>query len=131
MITIPIIAIHGLNGHAFNTWASGEVMWLRDFLPGHFPQARIMTYGYDSNVRHSNGVSGISDFAKKLLTLLVDHWRGKEEKERPIIFICHSLGGIVVKAALNMAREEERTHIINRVSNISSNTSRRECNRGL
>jgi hypothetical protein len=69
--------MHGLNGHAFNTWASGEMMWLRNFLPGHFPQARIMTYGYDSNVRNSDVVSGISEFAKKLLVLLVDYRRGK------------------------------------------------------
>ena len=51
-------------------------MWLRDFLPGHMPQARIMTYGYDSVVSNTDSVSGIAHFAKSLLVFLVEYRQG-------------------------------------------------------
>jgi len=44
-----IIALHGLGGDAFKTWTDKQGhLWLRDSLPGHIPDARIMTFGYDS-----------------------------------------------------------------------------------
>ncbi|KAK4195514.1 hypothetical protein QBC40DRAFT_315968 [Triangularia verruculosa] len=41
---IDIVAVHGLRGHAINTWTSsapGAVMWIRDFIPAEFPNARV------------------------------------------------------------------------------------------
>ncbi len=70
-----IIAVHGLNGHAFGTWAcheegqsNFEVMWLRDFLPKQVNRARIQTYGYNSAVMGpSTSVSSVNNFACDLL----------------------------------------------------------------
>lgn len=47
-----IIAITGLAGHAFGSWAhSEEKMWLRDYLPKPYAHnARILTYGYSSHI---------------------------------------------------------------------------------
>ena len=33
--------------------------WLEDFLPEQIPNARIMSYGYDSTVQFSKSVAGI------------------------------------------------------------------------
>lgn len=88
-----IIAVHGLNGHAYGTWAhhedghpSSEAMWLRDFLPHYFKGARIMVYGYNSALLGSNAsVSGVKDFAYDLLQRIVDD---REEQVRdPIRFV--------------------------------------------
>jgi hypothetical protein len=57
-----VVAITGLGGHAFGSWRSrastarpiDRPMWLRDFLPEEFANTRIMTYGYDSNLRNPN-----------------------------------------------------------------------------
>ena len=55
-----------------STWthASTEKLWLRDFLPLAIPNARIMTFGYDSRVPDSRSILGIMENANSLLTHL-------------------------------------------------------------
>lgn len=100
---IDIVALHGLNGHWEKTWQSnkpgskgGGPMWLRDFLPQQIPHARIMSFGYDSVLLFSKSTSDVGTFAEQLLESLLSQ-RMNVAETRPIIFICHSLGGIVVK----------------------------------
>ena len=105
---IDLVAVHGLQGDAYQTWehANGS-LWLRDFLPTGIPDARIMTFGYDSTVAFNKSVADIEDKALELL----NHLSGKRSPaapgglSKPIVFICHSLGGIVVKKALILAHE--------------------------
>jgi len=72
-------------------------LWLRDFLPSQLPPARIMSYGYNSRTAFSEAVTDINDEAAMLLDRLDGEHQSKDQKTRPIIFISHSLGGIVVK----------------------------------
>ncbi|KFY84990.1 hypothetical protein V500_08810 [Pseudogymnoascus sp. VKM F-4518 (FW-2643)] len=110
---VDIIAIHGLNGDYQRTWTSTlpsgqKVNWLEDFLPAQIPNARVMAYGYNSAVQFSKSAAGIEAFAEGFLEELLTWRRSTAETRRPIIFVCHSLGGIVVKEALNKAHERER-----------------------
>ena len=117
---VDIIAIHGLNGTAFGTWTkstsnqetreTSSVNWTRDFLPKDIPGARIFTYKYESQVLCSKSTAKIEDFAQKLLFNLKVHRKGQER--RPIIFIAHSLGGIVCKQALTLAKENSKFNSI-------------------
>jgi protein SERAC1 len=98
---IDIVALHGLNGNWERTWqhttkSGGKVLWLRDFLPKQIPHARIMSLGYNSVLQFSKSVADIGTFAEQLLAALVAKRRGRAAR-RHIIFVCHSLGGIVVK----------------------------------
>jgi hypothetical protein len=102
LANVDIVAIHGLNGHYQRTWSAiapdgSQVNWLKDFLPKQIPNARIMSYGYNSAVQFSKSVAAIATFAEQLLEDLISWRTSVIEQNRPLIFICHSLGGIVFK----------------------------------
>ncbi|KAJ9648449.1 hypothetical protein H2199_001304 [Coniosporium tulheliwenetii] len=91
------------------------VYWPRDLVPTTVPDARILTYGYDTHIRHRFGPavssSTVYDIAWDFLVSLEAERRS--ESSRPLLFIAHSLGGIVVKEALRRSRgcETYQNHI--------------------
>lgn len=95
-----IVAVHGLNPkdktfHAEDTWSCEGKLWLRDFLPDKLPRARILLFGYNSNVGFESSAAGVREQALNLLNRL---WLLRQGNHvRPLLFIAHSLGGIVVK----------------------------------
>lgn len=46
-------------------------MWLKDFLPNDLPNARVMLFGYNSNVAFEGSTSGVHDQAQDLLNRLI------------------------------------------------------------
>jgi hypothetical protein len=88
--------------HAEATWTSGDKLWLKDFLPSQLPNAQILLFGYNSNVAFETSMAGIREQAASLLGRLVS--KREDIEERPIIFVAHSLGGIIVKQALVEAK---------------------------
>ncbi|KAH7004342.1 hypothetical protein EDB82DRAFT_422883 [Fusarium venenatum] len=99
---VDIVAIHGLGGHPLKTWTEKEDrhLWLRDSLPLHVPEARIMSFGYDSVVLFGKSRSQICDYALDLANRLEIFRQSPQERCRPLLFICHSLGGVVFKEFL-------------------------------
>lgn len=92
---------------ASRTGRSVTVFWPRDLLPITVPHARVLTYGYDTHLRHlASGQQvnkmGLNDLAREFL-VCVEAAKCPEEPSRPILFICHSLGGIVTKEMLRQA----------------------------
>jgi hypothetical protein len=103
---VDIVALHGIDGTPFKTWTYSNVgpdgkttdaFWLQDFLPDVFPDSRIYTFGYNAKIFMSKGTGNITTFATDLLENLLDIRTRREQQRRPIIFICHSMGGLVVK----------------------------------
>lgn len=56
-----------------------------------------MTFGYDVNIYSKAASQRSFTFAEDLLSALHDHRQGPSASRRPIVFIGHSLGGIVIK----------------------------------
>lgn len=103
-LAVDIVAIHGLNGDAYTTWQhENGVLWLRDLLPQSLPSARVFTYGYPSELVFTKSVATLRDYSRNLLTSLNNLC---EEKGRPVILVCHSLGGIVCKQVSIMSNLE-------------------------
>ncbi|KAF1843675.1 ribonuclease-like protein p/mrp subunit [Cucurbitaria berberidis CBS 394.84] len=104
---VDIVAVHGLNGHPFKTWTTNKTnrFWLKDsdLLPTHLKRARILTFGYNAAVASLLGKTSsdrILQHAQTLVAQLVADRELEDALQRLIIFICHLLGGIVVKRAL-------------------------------
>ncbi|KAJ5716382.1 tetratricopeptide and DUF676 domain protein [Penicillium malachiteum] len=106
-VNVDIVLVHGLNGDAFSTWTVEKpkrCFWPGDLLPPLLPNARIMTFGYNANLFHDSVDGRIAEFAENLLAELhAERGDIPDHVTRPLIFICHSLGGIVVKRALAVA----------------------------
>ncbi|KAI5785472.1 hypothetical protein FPQ18DRAFT_87842 [Pyronema domesticum] len=80
-------------------------MWLRDFLPRDkaLQNTRILLFGYRSDLKDNSSRDSIQEYSRRFLIQL-QHCRSEiQEKRRPIIFICHCFGGLVVKKALTDA----------------------------
>lgn len=77
-------------------------MWPVSCLSKDFPDARIMTYGYDSRVSNFFGgganqndmITIANGFLNDLAAERVD------ARERPLIIISHSMGGLITKEVL-------------------------------
>ena len=78
-----------------------RTFWPRDILPNDFPRARILTYGYASQVscffgkgkpNHDN----LTENGRRFLNALAAE--RYEEQGRPLIILTHSLGGLIVKS---------------------------------
>jgi len=85
---------------------NATVYWPRDLLPSTVPYARVLTYGYDTHIRHWIGApvnrSTVYDIAWDLLVGLESERR--TEPSRPVLFVVHSLGGIVIKEMLRRSK---------------------------
>ncbi|KAG9053227.1 hypothetical protein FS842_008484 [Serendipita sp. 407] len=106
---VDIVALHGLDGHREHSWTADDgTMWLKDLLPNDIPNARILTYGYDADTRSFSQTSTqtifrhAEAFAEDLSRL-----RRTTDPKRPIIFLAHSLGGIILKKALVLCHGDD------------------------
>ncbi|KAI0123435.1 hypothetical protein BJ170DRAFT_660272, partial [Xylariales sp. AK1849] len=102
--TIDICFVHGLTGNRESTWtAHGQsAPWPKTLLPPKLANARILTYGYDAYVA-PKGVAGsnrLIDHATNLLRDLSNERADYNASSRPLIFVAHSLGGLVCKKAI-------------------------------
>ena len=79
------------------------INWLKDLLPKYLSSARILSYGYASGSADSPSNANserILQHAQTLVAELEADRSTANATRRPIIFVCHDLGGIVVKRAL-------------------------------
>ncbi|KAK2608508.1 hypothetical protein QQS21_002970 [Conoideocrella luteorostrata] len=106
-ITADIVAITGLGGHAYGSWRSKKNlgrMWLHHFLEKDLPCCRTMTYGYNSKLS-SQGIDILLDYGRELIEELRKIRSTEEQRQRPLFFIAHSFGGLIVSHCLIKASQ--------------------------
>ncbi|KAK4977595.1 hypothetical protein LTR42_001966 [Elasticomyces elasticus] len=101
-ITADIFFVHGLAGDRRATWTKDDIFWPQDLLKAQIPHARILTFGYDADPIHFFRLGGqnhqtIFSHAQDLLTAVKNKRDDPKVKDRPIVFVGHSLGGLVIK----------------------------------
>ncbi|KAJ5607015.1 hypothetical protein N7537_003634 [Penicillium hordei] len=112
---VDICFVHGLTGDRDSTWtADGKsTPWPKTFLPSKLHRARILTYGYDAYITRKVVASSnrLIDHATNLLNDLVTDRFACNASSRPLIFVVHSLGGLVCKKAILLSRNNPEPHL--------------------
>lgn len=134
---MDVIFVHGLRGGPFKTWRIAEnktssidkaglvekidvdsgrkgTCWPKEWLSSDIPACRLLTVKYKTNLSQWSGASlPLQEVSAMLLQKLFAAGVG----DRPIVFITHSMGGLVVKQMLMQAGQDKK------YSQIVKNTS--------
>lgn len=112
-----IIFVHGLGGTCRKTWSwdrNIENFWPPWLVEDSHPSpCRIFTFGYNSQFKGAGTNLNIIDFAKDLLFQLSTFWSRSSQYDGPIgrhriIFVAHSMGGLVVKKAYVLGKHDSQ-----------------------
>ncbi|KAK0655558.1 Alpha/Beta hydrolase protein [Cercophora newfieldiana] len=113
--TVDVCFVHGLTGDRESTWtADGQsAPWPKTLLPSKLDKVRILTYGYDAYIVRKGVASSnrLIDHATNLLNDLTTDRVCCNAPFRPIVFVAHSLGGLVCKEAILLSRNHPEPHL--------------------
>ncbi|KAI1778475.1 hypothetical protein F4818DRAFT_456303 [Hypoxylon cercidicola] len=117
---VDLIVVPGLSSHPYGSFKSPQAPtenWLRDYLPQTLPDIRVLVFGYNSTLVDRQGKENILSYSSGLLDAIsscraasnAPSGSGQNKTEqRPIIFLAHSLGGLLVKQALVNAKDSDK-----------------------
>lgn len=110
-VVADVVFVHGLNGGSHKTWTKDSdpaLFWPQEWLPHDvgFRNVRIHTFGYDSNW-DKGSILDIHDFARSLLEWVINCPDIPHGSEKPMILVCHSMGGLVAKKAYVLSRQHQ------------------------
>ena len=109
-----LVFVHGLFGHRRNTWTGKDgdrrVLWPQELLKQiqDLQNVDIYTWGYDANIDNflsPASTNTLHQHANGLIWDLVNERTSARTRNARIIFIVHSLGGLVIKDALNQSAQ--------------------------
>ncbi|KAL4312997.1 hypothetical protein GQ457_01G010270 [Hibiscus cannabinus] len=128
---MDIVFVHGLRGGPYKTWRISEdkystksglvekideeagkhgTFWPAEWLSADFPKARMFSLKYKTNLTQWSGASlPLQEVSSMLLKKLIAAGIGT----RPVVFVTHSLGGLVVKQMLYKAKTENMDNLVN------------------
>jgi hypothetical protein len=93
---IDIIFLHGLAGDRFSTWTNLDEKFWPQVVADTFPNCRVYTCGFKSS-KLSSLKTGEGTSIMDLGSMIAEGLICREILAPKTLFICHSLGGLVVK----------------------------------
>ncbi|XP_065881325.1 uncharacterized protein [Euphorbia lathyris] len=133
---LDVVFVHGLRGGPYKSWRLSEnkvstksglvekideeagklgTFWPAEWLSNDLPQVRMFTIKYKTNLTQWSGATlPLQEVSSKLLEKLVTAGIGN----RPVVFVTHSMGGLVVKQMLHKARAENNDNLVNNTVGI-------------
>lgn len=116
---LEVVFVHGLQAWDFKdaywkTWLVRDGSkfpsdcWPASWLKERMPRARILSLSYDSSalvapIKGNRGTMDLDILGESLLQEMLSARIG--QKDCPVVFVCHSLGGLVVKSIVSHARK--------------------------
>lgn len=110
-----VVFVHGIGGDAHSTWTSSSVSVGRgdtkqpivsnfpSVIAADFPSIRFWSLDYTANISEwQEGDIKFNELPRHCAQIL-DFMRAKGIGDRPLIFVCHSLGGVVIKEVLRIS----------------------------
>ncbi|KAK7909102.1 NACHT and WD domain-containing protein [Apiospora marii] len=100
--TFDLVAVHGLQVSTYK-----PDTWLTHLLPKRFPGSRVLLFRYNTqDVFAAPWEAGFEQSVSKLLNGIVAA-RDPLPAQRPLVFLCQGLGGLLVEAALNRVMADD------------------------
>lgn len=138
-----VIFVHGLNGSPINTWMTNNIIenvkntenvkgselqtsWL--YWLGKDTKVQVWSLGYPANASKWDGFTmPLNQRADNIINLLINNPKLNNpnlESNKPIIFVAHSMGGLVVKNIFKRIEgsyytpKEKGEHLLKRIKGI-------------
>ncbi|KAL8371673.1 hypothetical protein RB595_001463 [Gaeumannomyces hyphopodioides] len=124
---VDVVLVHGLDSplkdptdrHRTKTWTAEDgTVWPLDLLPKRLPRARVLCYEYNASIRGTTQQARVKDHADGLLQQFMTKrdCSSGSAKQRPIIFVGHSLGGVIIKQAMVSAHTNPKFKYLGRAT---------------
>lgn len=112
-----IVAVHDVHGDSLESWTHPQTgaNWLRDFLPEHIRVARVLTYCYNSTsaaLFSNDAPDAVRGTAESLVQELRANRQFSRALRRPIVFVCHGFGVVLVKKSLLYSSTRTVTKVV-------------------
>lgn len=103
---VDVIFVHGLTGNYVKTWSDESALdafWPR-WLSEDFPTVNVYGLEYDSSI-FSSIFTGSGPSLTERAAILFDFLRSRDSAAPKILFVAHSLGGLIVKQLLRRCND--------------------------
>ncbi|MCX7177066.1 MAG: alpha/beta fold hydrolase [Proteobacteria bacterium] len=96
---VDVVFVHGLGGDARETWTAANGSFWPEWLASDLAEVNIWSLGYEASPLRFGQAMPIADRAVNAITQLQANGLGSA----PVVFVCHSLGGLLVKQMIRKA----------------------------
>ncbi|WP_164631741.1 hypothetical protein [Rhodopseudomonas sp. WA056] len=103
---IDVIFIHGFSGDGMKTWTNSSGQFWPRWLLDEFEGLAVFSVRYASSIFWRKPNHSLRELAIALIEKITSS--PLRRNNTPIVFVCHSLGGLVIKEILSVARDNDR-----------------------